>query len=406
VRLLLVGLALAATIGVAYRAVLDESAFAGAAERVRQVEHVADAGLVRTADLRAALYAYVAAGQGRDFWIGHARTLLEGLTGSVRELTEVASAAGIGVDAAAQQHLRTVQTAEARARKYVNDEQERLASDVIFTDAGTALDNLRMILTATRVEAGAAARASHMAVERQRAIAAAGVTVIWLVVTALLLPTSGKTPAVSTTGRIATPPAPASAPAARRQYDAPATKPVTTRAAAPPAPQQTAPAAPPAAPGPDLAATAKLCGDFARASDANELESLLGRAAGVLDATGLIVWLANASALYPAASWGYDPQLLSRVSSIPRDSVNQTAAAFRTGATRTSGAMGGTPAALAVPLVGPSGPVGVLSGEIRGVGGINDTTTGVAAIFAAQLVTLVGSMPSADAPPSAQQANA
>jgi hypothetical protein len=388
---MLVLLALAATIGLGYRAVQDQIAFSRASEQIRGLEHIADTGLTRASDLRAALYAYVAAGQGHDFWIGHAAALLEGLGTSVRELGEAAESAGLGLDAAPQEYLRIVKAAEARAKKYVRDDQTRLASDVVFTEAGHALDDLRLQIMATRDRASAMARASHSVLERQRAIFAAGALLIWLIVATLLVPI-GQTERPSVEAAREAPPAPVDPPGL------------------PPVPEAATPDPPLALVevdrGPDMAAAAALCGDFARAEDAHELEALLERAARVLDATGVIVWLADSAALYPAAAWGYDARLLSRVSSIPRDAVNLTAAAFRTGSLRTSAAAGNTPAALAAPLVGPRGPVGVLSGEIRGRV-VDNSTAAVAAIFAAQLVTLVGSMPPTDTTEAApRQANA
>jgi hypothetical protein len=130
-------------------------------------------------------------------------------------------------------------------------------------------------------------------------------------------------------------------------------------------------------------------------SDAREVSSLLERSARVLGASGLIVWLAEGEQLYPAASWGYDPRLVSRIASIPRDAPNLTASTFRTSSLSTSRSNGSAPAAFGAPLIGPGGAVGVLSGEVPGAVEIPESTSAVAAIFAAQLATLVGSMPPA-----------
>ncbi|MCA1585611.1 MAG: hypothetical protein LC791_12880, partial [Acidobacteria bacterium] len=265
------------------------------------------------------------------------------------------------------------------------------------------LDTLRLHMTAARDEAAATGRASHLILERQRAIFAAGGVLIWLIAAALLVPIGRPRHPAAREMPSAAPVAAASLKTSTKR-DLPLS--VTSAKKTPPAHRvapETASALSVAAKGPDVTVAAALCGDLARASNAQELEALLGRAAGVLNATGLIVWLAKSTTLYPAASWGYDA-LLSRVTSIPCDSVNLTAAAFRTGSIRTSSASGGAPAAIAAPLVGPGGPVGVLSGEIRDTGAIDDTTRAVAAIFAAQLVTIVGSMPSTDSTTSALSA--
>jgi hypothetical protein len=147
---------------------------------------------------------------------------------------------------------------------------------------------------------------------------------------------------------------------------------------------------------PDLGTVAAICADLARASNSDQIASLVERTGRALNASGLIVWMSDAHNLHPAAAWGYDELLLSRVSSIPHGAANLTAAAFRTGALGTSPARAGSPAALAAPLSGPSGTVGVLSAEMRSGGSVPESTAALASIFAAQLVTIVGVIPPAE----------
>jgi hypothetical protein len=137
-----------------------------------------------------------------------------------------------------------------------------------------------------------------------------------------------------------------------------------------------------------------VCTDLGRVSQSIEISALLQRAANVLNASGVVVWMASSAGreLYPAASAGYDDRLLARIGSIPRDAANVTAGALRDAAPRTSPALGSSAAALAVPLMTPLGPVGVFSAEIREVSEVDEARMAVAAIFAAQLATLLGSM--------------
>lgn len=396
VRVLLVVLALAATVGLGYRIVEDEIEGARADDRFRELERAADTASTRSHDLRAALYAYVAAGQGADFWIPQAGALLEGLTNAVAELNDVAARASVTVDPPARDSLKTLAAAESRARRYVQSDQSRLASDVIFTEARDAIDAIAQQIATTRETAAANARAGHLMLQRQRAIAAGGALLIWLVVAILLVPTSH--------ARAATVAEPASLAPSTPDLDL-ASMPVTRPPAEPvrPKPESLRPV-PKVTHGPDMPAAAALCGDLARATSAEELSGLLERVARVLHASGVIVWMSDTYVLFPVASWGYDADVLARVGSIQVSAANLTAGAYRTGLLRTSGATGGSAAAVAAPLVGPSGSVGVLSGELTGVTDISENTAAVAAIFAAQLVTLVGAMPATDT--SAQQANA
>ena len=143
-----------------------------------------------------------------------------------------------------------------------------------------------------------------------------------------------------------------------------------------------------------------MCVDLARLSDSGEIAKLLERAAAVLNASGIVVWMAseNRGELFPAAAAGYDDRLFSRIGSIPRDASNLTAAAFREGSSRTSPSAESQAAALAVPLVTPDGPVGVLSAELKTMTQVDESRLAVATIFAAQLSMLLGSM--TVAPPS------
>ncbi len=147
-------------------------------------------------------------------------------------------------------------------------------------------------------------------------------------------------------------------------------------------------------PGLSLKEAAAICTDLGRVSQSIEMSALLERAGNVLNATGVIVWMASADGreLYPAASAGYDDRLLARIGSIPRNAANVTAGAMRDAAPRTSSGVGSSAAAMAVPLMTPIGPVGVLSAELREVNEVDETRMAVATIFAAQLAALLGSM--------------
>jgi hypothetical protein len=161
--------------------------------------------------------------------------------------------------------------------------------------------------------------------------------------------------------------------------------------------------------GPIAPAVAALCTDFARMSESSDINALLARAAAVLDATGIVIWMASADrdTLIPAASTGYDERLFSRIGSIPRGAANLTAAAFRDQTARTSARSGSAAPALAVPLVAPQGAVGVFSAELRDGGDVDPQRVAIASILAAQLSTLLGTMTTAgESVPAAQQQQA
>jgi hypothetical protein len=127
-------------------------------------------------------------------------------------------------------------------------------------------------------------------------------------------------------------------------------------------------------------------------SDSQEVSALLARAATLLNAAGIVLWMKSDGGheLAPAAATGYDDRLVARLGRLSRDADNVTAAAFREASARISVARGGAAAALAVPLLSPTGPVGVLSAEIRDVPEVDTQRQALAAILAAQLSMLLG----------------
>ena len=150
--------------------------------------------------------------------------------------------------------------------------------------------------------------------------------------------------------------------------------------------------------GPVLRAASKLCTDFGRVSDLDELKTLVGQAADLMDASGFVVWVSSADGanLQPALSHGYTPQVLARMSMIPRSADNAAAAAFRTSQLQIVLARPGeSNGAVVAPLLSSEGCVGALSAEIRGGGESSESVQALAAIFAAQLAGVLHSTPAA-----------
>ncbi|MCC7043594.1 MAG: helix-turn-helix domain-containing protein [Acidobacteria bacterium] len=163
---------------------------------------------------------------------------------------------------------------------------------------------------------------------------------------------------------------------------------------------------PPDEPGwsdPDLPAVARLCTEFARVEHVDQVQPLLRDAAGILDATGVIVWVWDEFALHlrPALAHGYSHRVLAQLPAVERDADNPTAAAFRSAsAIGLSDEAGG---ALVVPLLASTGCVGVLALELPRGSETSRTVRAVAAIFAAMLVQLTGGAGPADAGVDAEE---
>ena len=148
--------------------------------------------------------------------------------------------------------------------------------------------------------------------------------------------------------------------------------------------------------GPVLRAASQLCTDFGRVSDAEELRQLVGRAADLMDASGLIVWAGTAGGtqLVPALSHGYLPEMISRLPPLARSADNAAARAFRTSQVQIVLARPGeSNGAIVAPVLSATGCVGVLSAEIRGGGETSESVQALAEIFAAQLAGVLHSTP-------------
>lgn len=390
IRISCLVVAVLATAGLGYRAYQDELALNGE----RQSALTADASINQTAelllDLRASLHAYVAPSQGLPFWGKRAQEGIETLKQNLASIEQAVAPAGGSV----KQSIDAVDqlaAAERRARTYVSRDDMLLAGDVIFTEVRDVLAGMTAEVQASRDGLRREHDRRAAAIRQEQLMLAGGALAIWFVVALLLLP-GGPAPAVKD-------------PAQWREE----LKTTLERPSAAPAPDATAPLAPsapaplapeaPYAPDllPSLRQASEICADLSALADPGALQGALARVSGMLDATGLIVWVAanDGGSLSPVATHGFDPKIVQRIGKIPRDSANLTASAFRDNASKISLPSASAPGALAVPMCGPTGPTGVLSVEMKSGHAVEESTVALAAIVGAQLATLT--MPVADA---------
>ena len=148
-----------------------------------------------------------------------------------------------------------------------------------------------------------------------------------------------------------------------------------------------------------LRAAAALCVEFGKVCDTQELVALLERAAPLLNASGIIIWIGDPSGreLRPALGYGYPPQALARMGSIPRDADNATAAAYRVAEMQTVQSEGGAPGAIVAPLIATANCVGVMTAEVRSGSESREPIQALATIVAAQLAGFVAAAPPAEA---------
>ena len=345
------------------------------------------------ADLRASQQAYVAAGQGVAVWMPKVATTVDAATTAILSLREAAKSAE--ARSALDDASRTVAefgAIDQRARDYIGSEQQLMAADVVFTEGGETARTASRQVEAARMAEHQELDVSEAARRQQEAFAMAAAAVFAAVMILLLVP-AGRLEASSTDSFAA--PGNGWLTEAARSAGAPAAAGADLLLRATP----TGPAAVPSRPaGPVLKAAAQLCTDFGRVSDLDELRGLVARAADVMDASGLVVWLGDAagSDLRPVIAHGYSSQVLARMPAVPRSADNAAAAAYRVGQLQIVLARPGSASgAVAAPLLSSEGCIGTLSAEIRGGGETSDSVQALATIFAAQLAGVIATTPEA-----------
>jgi hypothetical protein len=322
---------------------------------------------------------YVAPGQLDEPWFERASTLMSELSRDVQQvrgsLRSPESAAMLGQLTAS---VATLTTADARTRENLQLGQELMASDVIFSDGRNLLDAMTASLRQLQAAEHAHLRAELGALSRQRWLTLGAVAVLWI---AGLLVLGGR---------------PARPAASREPVESHKDE---ARSSVPPPPRSQRRGSA------DLAAVASVCTDLSRITTTSALPGLLGRAAGALDATGLILWISAGEQLFPVMAHGYSAEMLARMGPIARDAKNAAATAWRSGQlTVVPAATTGEQGAIVTPLFGLHSCIGVLSAELR-QGEDSPMVQAVATIIAAQLSTVVPAWPAGSLTPSSDTAS-
>ena len=339
------------------------------------------------AELRAAQQAYVAAGQGLEFWIPKVASLVSDASQAVDQLR--ASAESPIARASLMEAAATILefgNVDRRARNYLALDQRLMATDVVFTEGGETAVRASQQVEAAQVAENQKFDASEAAGRWRQAYVLGGAALLaGLLAAPLVVMRAGR--AGPTLSRMAAPAVDAAP--GRLVEKGPRTEgPSATERGRRSVPR--------------LRAAAELCTELGRANDLEHLTTLLGRAAELMDASGLVVWIGNAAGadLRPALTHGYSPQTLARMPAVARTADNAAAAAYRTGALQVVLARPGiSNGALVAPLLLPDGCVGALTAEIRSGGETSDSAQALATILAAQLASVLASsvLPVSDA---------
>jgi hypothetical protein len=356
----------------------------------------------QTFDLRSAQQGYVSQGQQERFWMPKVGAAISAVRESLTSLQASSSAAAsrVALDGA-QQALQEFERMDKRAREHIEEHQKLAASDLIFSDGLDTTEEIITALEQTRyVEAADAAGAIKSAKSNQATVLGAAALIALLVI--LLLapsppseqPLSAAIPASAASSTVASSPLAADAEEFEfRLLARPAASPPPELEPSLPPLESASPSQPVSVPdlAPEIENVAQVCRELARLADTTALPPLLERAATALEASGVMLWVADPDAreLTAVASHGYPKHILSRIGTIGRDAENVTAAAFRTGLLQTLGGDAASSAAIAAPLVNPSGCIGVMSAEVGLDAERHPARLAFATIVAAQLATLV-----------------
>jgi CHASE3 domain sensor protein len=335
-------------------------------ETARAVSERIDRMVGTVNDISSAQQGYVALGQPLQPWLERNTVLSRQLGEELAALrTQLQSVDAARLVDESDRTYRALVAVDGTTRADLQQDQSVLAADVIFGEGRETAAMLVRTLQTLRHAELAAADDQRAASEQQQAGILGGVAAMWLFGVLMLV--------------FLTPVVPASA-----TQNTP-TSALTTNEAADiyrPLPSSF-----------DIGDAAEVCSALARTVRAEALPDVLAQAAAVLDAHGIIVWMGAGDELFPALVHGYDERIIERLGPLARNAANPTAEAWRTGEVRTVAADASSHGALAVPMSGVAGCVGVLAAELRHGREGDRSTQAVAAILAAQLVSILPAWP-------------
>lgn len=339
-------------------------------------------------DVQAGQQAYVAVGQDASEWVAKVATYLQTATTSIDTLRSTAQSGTAGpVLLDASTSLTELAAIDRSVREDIASEDNQSAADAVFSDAtdavSRAVSNLEAAIEAERQSAGAFEATQR----RDQVYALGGVAGLVAIILALL----GFAPSAAAHETESDDVGPESGAFATLAHGA-----VLDRPSIEPPVLESSRARPD---DDSLNALAALCTEFGRVRDAAQLKGLLERAAGVMNARGLIVWLGSAAGadLRPVLAHGYADATLARIPTVARSADNAAAAAYRTGDVQiVKSRPGAAQGAVVAPLLVADGCIGALTAEIRDRDEESATTRALAQILAAQLAGVLAAAADAD----------
>ena len=344
-------------------------------ERIRAVDRA-------LADLRMGLQAYVAAGQSAETWIPKVTGMSAEAARGVDDLRAVAATADARaslMEAAAT--ITDLAQVDRRIVDYLKSGQDVMAADMVYSEAGQKVAQAANQVDAARALEGQGVGVAERISRRRQLYALGGAAAVGALTLLLLGAAPASHPRVEVEAKVEAKKVAAAAPVDDELSFTVRTEPRHST--------------------PIMKVASEICTDLGRVNESADLENLLGRAADLMDASGLVVWMGNAVGgdLRPVAAHGYAAQTIAKMPAVPKDANNAAAAAYRTGALQIVLARPGTSSgALVAPLLTPDGCIGALSAEIKGRGETSDSTQSLSVLFAAQLASVLGPVQAVEVP--------
>jgi len=360
---------------------------------IAAAEHRADSGfdtLVQSiARFDAAQQIFDPAREPQTDWFARVRRLLTQIESEAKGLHTSAissSAARTFDDITAR-----VVSAVARAEENLRDGHDLMATDLVQDEAKPGAEAMRAAVLEWRAAEGNATETARTALVQQLWMVLGGTLGFWAIGVLLLAPRQ-----------------PAAAPAAAASLSI-LPEPAGETAIAVPAPStgnrtlssSEAEATPVRGEASlDLVPAAELCADIARADSGETLAALMDRAADVIGATGIVLWLAGTDEeLVPALAHGYGPHALGLLGALPLSEENVTTRAWHSGQLQWVNGDSRSRAALAAPMFQGPRRTGVLAVELIDGSAPGPLPRALTSILAAQFATAV----SPQAAPAATQ---
>jgi hypothetical protein len=413
-RTTLVVLALAAQAAAGFFLVRAERQKAAARDSFDHLVRDVSRAQTLVGEIRGAEAGLVATGQDPAEWAPKLAGLIQAVGDTLGKIDRASLSSESAQDlAAVTEAVAAFTKLSSHVRDLIAGEQPLTASSIVFGDAAQHLSTASAALASVATTEGQAVEREVARVSLNEAVALGGAAAWTLVVLLILLPRVAHAPAAGSTEEapattfgqaLAGPAAADREPPGDRGFDldlgyrAPQASAVSSLDSPHESEREVeeclrresglrlnmdAPV--------DLAAAARLCGDLARMKDGHELAGLLARAAELLDASGIVLWIADpdGSTLRPAASHGYSDHALARMKTLSGRSDNAVSVAFQTGNPQVVRGSRDKAGAVVAPVIAAGGCVGTMAAEIRHGAEASPSVQAMAAIVAAQLASLV-----------------